>query len=234
MRDGSLGARTIPKPARVKPTHGARVAADELIIAQAEKDVEAGVGRAIELVHAGHSRPVAIALDGLVRTAIRTLRVRERVHDEVGFVLALARRHAAGEDAATLAAEGVPELLRRKRTHLVVRVNAPSYGELVASFEAALTARLPDLARLVAVDDAADYPALLRTAFPDRAEADAILDEQAVWIREVIAHFGQHPDLLRVPRRLVARLVDTAGDMIEWQIERARADVDAAYAAGGG
>ena len=216
-------ATTAP-PAALKPT------ADDLIVQTAKRDGELGVQRALQTIRERHSRPVAAALTALVHTTINTLHVIDRMEAEVRFIISYAHRLNAGEDVRALVHEALPELLRRKRVNLLVRDKDPAYKPLEHAHYAAFERRLPDLARMVAVEDPVDYDDMVRRAFPERPYVDHIIDDNAAFVHGIIDHLESHPQLLRVPQSLVGKLSDAARDIVDWQIQKVRAGLDEIYA----
>ena len=204
--------------------------ADDLIVQIAKRDGELGVQRALQTIRASHNKPIAAVLSGLVHTAVNTLHVIDRMEAEVRFIISYAHRLNAGEDVRALVHEALPELLRRKRVHLLIRDKDPAYKPLEHAHFAAFERRLPDLARMVAIKDPASYDDLVRRAFPDRAYVEHIIDDNAAFVHGVVDHLESHPQLLRVPQGLVGKLSDAARDIVDWQIAKVRAGLDEIYA----
>lgn len=206
--------------------------AEDLIVARAERDLDDGIAHAMSLLRAGHSRPVGAALAALVGASMRTLHLRERIEIDSRYLLTFARRLDAREPVERLVAEAWPELVRRRRLHLVVREKDPEYPPAEREFLAFFALRLPDLARLARVTGATSYDDLVRRAFPDRAEVDAMVTENGAFAHATVARFEAHPHLLRVPAGMVPKLAATAREFVDWQVAKIRRGVDEIYGLG--
>ena len=136
----------------------------------------------------------------------------------------------AGESAQTLATDHIERVLRMRELTLLARTKEPEFRPLLDRARAFFAARLPDLARMVAIDDAKDYAELVRRAFPERKEAQDIVHANAAHVTSVVADLKTHPHLLRVPHAWVPRIAGIAHDMVEWQTARVLASVERIYA----
>src|SRR5438874_5980665 len=145
--------------------------AETLILEVAERDLQEGLAHARDLVRARFSRSLfEKPLEAGIFGALHTLRLEARLRDDVKLLCALARRVNAGESAEALAAENIDRVLRLRELGILARTKEPEFHALLDRARAYFAARLPDLARMVAIDDAADYPELVRRAFPDRSD----------------------------------------------------------------
>jgi hypothetical protein len=207
--------------------------ADRLIMERAQEDFEEGlewVRTRLKSPDSGHSTFVAKAMEMGVMGAVSTLQLRPRYKDDVRFLLALAHRVNAGEDALTLARENLPRALRMKELALVARVREPEFQRVLDLALDIFAARLPDLARMIAVKEPEGYPDLVRRAFPNEAYVEAFLQENREMMLEMVGHFEKHPKLLRVPNAWVPSLIDIGRDMVEWESARVIASVRTMHA----
>lgn len=214
------------------PTHAPLPRADQLIVDRAQEDFEEGLQWIRErLRQPGRgSAFMARAMEVGVMGAVSTLQLRPRYRDDVVFLLALAHRVNAGEAPAALAQENLPRALRVRELSLVARVKEPDFQRVLDLALGIFETRLPDLGRMVAVEDPVDYPDLVRRAFPDEAYVLAFIDENRRTMIEMVDHFEKHPALLRVPDSWVPTLCAMGRDMVEWESARVGASVRAMYA----
>ncbi|HVM44385.1 MAG TPA: hypothetical protein VM582_00515 [Candidatus Thermoplasmatota archaeon] len=207
--------------------------ADALIIERAQQDFEDGLAYARSRIRATHGKIVGASLEALVMGAVAALHVRTRMRDDVRQLLALAHRVDAGEDARALAEQHLDHVLRLKSAmHLIAREDDPEFKVIRAMALDLFALRLPDLARMAAVPDPADFDDLVRKAFPDRAHVDAMIDDNAARVLAIVAHLESHPHVLHAPRALAPKLAAMARDMTAWKVAEVRRGVDEIYAAG--
>lgn len=204
--------------------------AEVLLAERAQRDLEEGIHHNARRIRESGHPFLARAMDAAVMGAISLIQLRERFKEDVRFVCALARRVNAGEDPATVAAENVAHAMRLKELALVAREKDPEFAGVIDRARSILAKRLPDLGRMVAVEDPADYDDLVRKAFPDRARVDLIVEENRVDVLSVIDHIAKHPHLLRVPRAWVPKMRDIATEVVEWETARVKKGVDEIYA----
>jgi hypothetical protein len=204
--------------------------ADDILTERAHLDFEEGLAHARLRIRETHGRFAGATLDALIMGAVTALGVRSRMRADVRHLLALAHRVEAGEDARALAKEHLDHVLRLKQAmHLIAREDDPDFQHVKRLAENLFADRLPDLARLASIKDAASYADLVRKAFPERAPVDAIVDDNAERVRAIVAHLEDHPHVLHAPRGLAVKLAATARDMIEWKVDDVRRGVDDIY-----
>lgn len=209
-------------------------AAERIILAKAEADLDAGLGNLRERLAKEINGPLAFLARGVeaaVMGGITALELRPRMREDVQFLMDLAKRVHAGEDPARLARENIQRVLRVRELNLVVKVKDAKFQPVVARCEAEMAKRLPDLARMVAVEDPKDYDDLLRRAFPTRELPDQIVAENTLLMDWIFAYAEANPELLRIPRSLVPKLTTIGRDVTHWQTARVKAGLDATYAA---
>lgn len=205
--------------------------ADEILLARAERDFEEGLAHARQRIRETHGRLAAGTLDALVMGAVATLGLRSRMKDDVRHLLALAHRVAAGEPPRPLAEAEIDRVMRMKQSMgLLARVDDPEFQHVRALALDLFARRLPDLARLASVPDPVDYDDLVRKAFPDRAEVDALVQDNARTMEAIIAHLEKHPHVLRMPSGLTPKIAATARDMVAWKVGEVARGVDEIYA----
>lgn len=203
--------------------------ADTLVLLRAERDFEDGLAHARETIRQGSGRIVAASLDALVMGAVGALELRQRMREDVRFLIGLAHRVERGEDPARLADENLARALRLKQLSLVAREKDPNFRFVLDVCRENFAKRLPDLARMVGVPEPKDYEDVVRRAFPDKAHVQAIVRDNRAFTLAITDHLERHPDLLRVPRATVPRFAAIARDMIEWQTARILRSVDEIY-----
>lgn len=206
--------------------------ADDLILEKAQEDFEEGLAFLRERLRSGTGHPtfVARAMEAGILGAIATLQLRPRYREDVLFLLGLGHRVAAGEDAATLARENLDRALRMRELALVARVRDPAFPRVREIALGVFEARLPDLAKMVAVGEAPDYDHLVRAAFPEEAPVVAMIEENRVSMLALVEHVAGHPGILRIPASWVPSLSLVASDMIEWESARVLEAVRRIYA----
>lgn len=217
----------------MQPAILTRATAEALLVECAERDFERGLARMRERIRAAHGPFVGPTIDALVVGAVATLRLRARRRDDMRFLIELARRVQAGEDERKLAAEHIDHVLRlRDAMSAIARADDP---DLAPARDIALdlfARRLPDLARLAAVDEAADYDDLVRKAFPDKREVETIVEDNLRAAERIVAHLERHPRLLRVPTTLAPRIAQTAREFLAWKTSDVKRGVDEIYRTG--
>ena len=205
---------------------------DRLILERAEQDLEEGlewVRQRLRDPRRGHSPIVARAMEVGVMGAVSTLQLRPRYKDDVLFLLGLARRVNAGESAVDLAREHLPRALRMRELSLVARVKDAEFQPVLDLTRAIFAARLPDLARMVAVPDPASYPDLVRRAFPDPQYVVGFVEENRNLMFDIVGHVEARPRLLRLPSSWVPGLASVAREVVDWETQRVVASVRAMY-----
>lgn len=208
--------------------------ADDVIVQRAVEDFEEGLVHLRAELRRTHGRIVGAALDAAMTGAVNALDVRDMMRDDVRHLVGLAHQVNAGADARKLAEENLERVLRMKhKMAFIAREKDPEFRVVLDLARACFAARLVDLARMAAVDSPKDYDDLVRRAFPERAHVDRIVEENAAFVRDVVAHLETHPQLLRVPQALVPKLAQTARDFIAWKVDAVRRGVDQIYAAPG-
>lgn len=201
--------------------------ADAYILERAQRDFEEG----LEFVrlrlreNTAHPTLVARAMEVGVMGAVSTLQLRPRYKDDVLFLLSLAHRVHAGEDAGTLARENLPRALRMRELALVARVREHEFQRVLDLSLDVFEARLPDLARMIAVKDPSSYGDLVRRAFPDETYVLSFVEENREIMLEIIEHFEAHPKLVRIPTSWVPSLAQATRDVINWEADCVAASV---------
>lgn len=208
--------------------------ADALVLERAEQDFNEGLEWVRTRLRENKAHPplVARAMEMGVMGAVSTLQMRPRYRDDVLFLLNLAHRVNAGEDAATLARDNLDRALRMRELRLVARVAEPEFAPILDRARDIFVARLPDLARMVAVPDPDTYPDLVTRAFPDEAHVLGLIAENRAAMLEIIDHFARHPRLLRIPQAWVPSLTQISRDVVEWETDRVSASVRRMYKTG--
>lgn len=203
--------------------------AEAILAERAQRDLEEGIHHNARRIRESGHPFLARAMDAGVMGALSLIQLRERFKEDVRFVCELARRVNAGEDPEKLAAENIARAMRLKELALVAREKDPEFAGVVDRARAILAKRLPDLGRMVAVEDPADYDDLVRKAFPDRARVDRIVEENRVDVLAIIEHVAKHPHLLRVPSSWIPKMRDIAVEVVEWETARVKKGVDEIY-----
>lgn len=205
--------------------------ADDLIIARAQQDLEDGIEHTMDRIRASHPNPfVWRPMEAAVSAAIRGLQLRHRYHEDVRFLLSLAHRVADGEDPVAIAGENLARAVHLRELSFVVREKDPAFAPVLIEAQRTFALRLPDLARMARVEGAATYDEVVRRAFPDRKEVEAIVASNRAYTLELVEHFEKHPHLLRVPQGWVPRFADIAREIIDWQTARILKALDDIYA----
>jgi hypothetical protein len=205
--------------------------ADAWIIERAQRDLEEGIHHTLERIRASHPNPfVWRPMEAAVTAAIRGLQLRHRYHEDVKLLLSLAHRVADGEDPAALAEENLARAVHLRELSFVVREKDPAFAPILAAAQRTFALRLPDLARMARVEDAASYDEVVRRAFPDRKEVEAIVASNRAYTLELVEHLEKHPHLLRVPPSWIPRFADVAREIIDWQTARILKALDTIYA----
>lgn len=204
--------------------------ADDILVERAQLDFEDGLTYARGRIRATYGRIVGAALDALVMGAVTALGIRSRMRSDVRHLIDLAHRVAAGEDARRLAEEHVDEVLRLKQAmHLIAREDDPDFQHVKRLATELFADRLPDLARMADVKGAASYEEIVRKAFPDRSEVDAMVDDNAARVLAIVEHIEAHPHMLHAPRNLAGKLAATAREMVAWKVAEVRRGVAEIY-----
>lgn len=204
--------------------------ARDVLVERAARDVEETLEELKRRLRAGPgglTRALELGVLGLVGL----LDPRGRIQRDVDKLLDVARRHREGADAAALARHHIHDTLGVRELNLVLRVKEPAFAQLLSLSERVFRERLPDLARMAAVDEPAGYPDLVRRAFPDRAEVEGIVDENVRDVLAMLAHVERNPRILRVPASWLPKLVGLAREMIAWKLDEVRREVDDIYVA---
>lgn len=207
-------------------------AAERIILAKAEADLDAGLHHLRERLASEAHGPLAFLARGVeaaVMGGITALELRPRMRDDVTFLMDLAKRVNAGEDPAILAKENIARVLRVRELNLVVRVKDPDFQPVLARCEAEMAMRLPDLGRMVAIEDPKDYDDLLLRAFPTRELPDRIVAENTALMEWIFEHALAHPHVVRLPRSLLPKLATLGRDVTRWQTARVLRGLDEAY-----
>lgn len=206
---------------------------ESLILVRAEQDLEEGIRYKVERIRASGHPFFARAMEAGVTGAVSLIQLRERYRDDVRFLCELARRANAGEDPGRLADEHIARALRLKELSLVVREKDPEFQHVLVTAREILAKRLPDLGRMVAVKDPADYDDLVRKAFPDRKHVEAFVEENRLLMLRLLDDMTRHPHILRIPRSWVPKMAEIGRDIIEWQTARVLKGVDEIYSVQG-
>ena len=204
--------------------------AEELLVQRAEVDLAAGIDYHVERIRSSGHPLFARAMESGVTGAIRVIQLRERFRDDVLFICSLARRAHAGEDPRKLAEENIAQALRLKEMGLIAREKDPAFQAILADARDLMALRLPDLGRMVAVEDPKDYDDIVRRAFPERAYVEAMVRDNRTRVLAIVRRIGEDPHVLRVPRSWVPKLQDIARDLVEWQTARVLKGLDEIYA----
>lgn len=211
--------------AEPRPSH-------RILLDHAERDLDEGldfVRRRIRETASGPFGFVARGLEAAILAGLAALELRPRLREDVAFLLRLADEVTAGADAAKLAEENLARVLRLKELGLVVKVKDPAFQPILDLCRASFTARLPDLARMAAVPDPADYDDLLRRAFPDRADPERIVAENRELMIRIVEHAERNPHLLRMASGFVPRVAELARDVTEWKTQQVLRGIDQTY-----
>ncbi|HET6405298.1 MAG TPA: hypothetical protein VFH78_11680 [Candidatus Thermoplasmatota archaeon] len=215
------------------PAHaaGAPRSADDILVERAQLDFEDGLAHARQRIKETHGRLAGAALDALVMGAVAALQVRARMPNDVRELIAIARRAQNGESARELGAAHLDHILRLKRgMHLIAREDDPAFQHLRELALDLFEVRLPDLARMAAVEGATSYPDLVRKAFPDRAEVDRIVDDNAARVSAMLDHLEKNPHVLRMPQSMAPKLGASAREFLAWKVADVKKGVDEIYA----
>lgn len=204
--------------------------ADALILARAEQDLDEGLARTRVLArqHASHAF-LAGAYEAVVNTALASIHLKTRFRDDVNLLMGLAHRVNGGDDPETLARENLARAVHLKELALIAREKDPEFQPILDATLAHFARRLPDLARMVAVNAPATYSDLVREAFPHRLEVDSIVQANRDHVIWIVDHLEAHPHLLRLPHSFVPRLARTAREVVEWQTARVKQGVEEIY-----
>lgn len=203
---------------------------EAILVECAERDLERGLARMRARIREVHGPVVGPTIDALVLGAVATLRLRSRRRDDARFLIELARRVHAGEDGERVAAEHIDDLLRLKGSMTAIaRASDPDLQPAREIATALFARRLPDLARLASVQDPEDYDDLVRKAFPDRSEVEAIVEDNLRSAERIVSHLEKHPHVLRVPQSLAPRIAHTAREFLVWKGADVRRSVDEIY-----
>lgn len=204
---------------------------DHILIERAHQDFEDGLVHLRAHIRESHGRFAGAALDALIMGGVSALGVRAQMRSDVRDLLAIAHKVNAGEDVRKLAEAHLDKVLRLKsKMHLIAREDDPAFKEIRARCLDLFERRLPDLAKLAAVKDPADYDDLVRKAFPDRSVVDALVSDNATAVAAIIDHLETHPHVLRMPASMAPKLAEVAREMISWKVAEVRKGVDAIYA----
>lgn len=204
--------------------------ADDLIVQRAELDFEEGLAHARARIKETHGRIGGAALDALITGAVAALHVRTRMGKDVRDLIDIARRAQKGENARELGAKHLDHILRLKRgMHLIAREDDPDFQIIRNLALDIFEARLPDLARMAAVQHPEDYPDLVRKAFPDRAHVDAMIDDNAARVGAILDHLEKHPHVLRMPQSMAPKLAQTSREFLAWKVADVKKGVDEIY-----
>ena len=204
---------------------------ESILVERAQVDLAAGIEYKVARIRASGHPFFARAMETGVMGAISLIQLRERFREDVLFVCSLAHRANAGEDVGKLADEHVARAMRLRELSLIARVKDPEFQPLLAMARDLMAARLPDLGRMVAVEDPRDYDDLVRKAFPDRKPVDDLVEDNRRRVLDIVDHVAAHPHVLRVPRAWLGKLQEVGRDVVEWQTARVRKGVDEIYAA---
>lgn len=204
------------------------------ILQRAEQDLDEGLDHVRKLLKEQGKGPLAFIARGLemaVLGGLAALELRPRMREDVTFLMGLAERVNRGEDPARLVEENLPRALRLKELSLLAKVKDPAFAPVQAKAKEIFLARLPDLARMVAVSQPASYEDLVVRAFPEKEHVVRIVRENRDGLVWVVDHAERNPHLLRLPKNLVPRIAALAREVTDWQTARVLAAVDAMYAA---
>lgn len=202
--------------------------AERILVERVLADFDAGLLEVRRRLREDHARATAASLDALLAGVLRALRVRQRLAGEARSVLRLGVRAHRGEDPRRLADEAVDRVLAWKAGFLGRR-DDPEYEALMRLVKENAARRLPDLGRLALVPHARDVPDLLRQAFPERLDAERIVEENLAWMAETLDRLERRPEVLRAPRGLVLKAAQTGRGVLAWQAARIRRELDEAY-----
>jgi hypothetical protein len=206
-------------------------AADALIIERAQKDLEEGIDHTRARIRASHPNPfVWRPMEAAVNAAISGLQLRSRYRDDVKFLLSLAHRVADGADPVAIADENLARAIHLRELSVVVREKDPEFAPMLVKAKQQFALRLPDLARMVRVADATSYVEIVRKAFPDRKEVEALVASNRLYTLEMVEHLERHPHLLRVPHSWIPRFGDLSREIIDWQTKKILDSLDEIYA----
>lgn len=212
-------------PAGLPPSH-------RILLDHAERDLDEGLDFVRRRLREAASGRLALAersLEAAIVAGLAALELRARLREDVAFLLRLADEVTAGADARKLAEENVARVLRLKELNLVVKVKDPAFQPVLDLCRESFARRLPDLARMAAVKDPADYDDLLRRAFPDRAVPERIVAENRELMVRVVEHAERNPQLLRMARGFVPRVAELAREVTEWKTEQVLRGIDEVY-----
>lgn len=206
------------------------VSADDILVRRAELDFEEGLAHARQRIKETHGRLAGAALDALITGAVAALSVRARMGHDVRDLIDIARRAQKGEDARVLAAAHLDHILRLKRgMHLIAREDDPEFLYVREMALDLFEARLPDLARMAAVDAPASYADLVRKAFPSREPVDLIVADNARRVALILDHLEKHPHVLRMPGSMAPKLAASAREFLAWKVADVKKGVDEIY-----
>jgi hypothetical protein len=207
-------------------------ASERIILAKAEADLDAGLAHLRERLAREAHGPLAFLARGVeaaVMGGLAALELRPRMREDVQFLMDLAKRVHAGEDPAKLAEENVARVLRLRELNLVVKVKDARFQPIVERCGREMAKRLPDLARMVMVEEPTSYDDLLVKAFPTRTTPDEIIRDNTALMTWIFDQADANPDLLRLPRSVVPKLTTVGRDVTSWQTQRVNDGLDQAY-----
>lgn len=205
--------------------------ADEILIERAQRDFDDGLAHARKRIKETHGRIAGATLDALIVGAVTTLHVRARMAEDVQALIALARRAIAGEDPDALATAHLDHVLRLKqKMGLIAREDDPAFLRIKEMMRVLFARRLPDLGRMANVQEPTDYDDLVRRAFPERAEVDALVEDNARRVLEIIDMLEKNPHVLRAPKSFVPGIASMAREFTAWKVAEVKRGVDEIYA----
>lgn len=203
--------------------------AESILVERAQLDLAAGIEYKLARIRASGHPFLARAMEAGVSGAISLIQLRERFREDVLFLCSLARRANAGEDPGRLADEHLPRALRLRELSLIAREKDPAFQPLLAMARELMARRLPDLGRMVAVEDPRDYDDLVRRAFPARKHVEDLVMDNRARVLQILEHVAANPHLLRVPRSWLPKLGEVSRDVIEWETARVLRGVEDIY-----
>lgn len=202
--------------------------ARDVLVERATRDVDDTIQHLRERLRE-ESKGWLRALETVVFSLITLINPRGRIARDIDHLMTVAKRVEAGEDARTVAHEMLHDTLRLWELNLVIRIKDPLFQHALEVSERLYAERLPDFARMAAIENPLDYADLVRRAFPDRAYVDAIVHTNGEEVLRILTLARANPQLIRIPKSWMPKLLDIGEDMVKWKIHEVHRELDDIY-----
>ena len=206
--------------------------ARDILIERATRDVHDTLVE-VRRRFASHPNVAVRRLGAPVLALVALVNPHKRMARDVDALLRVAARYQAGESAEALADEQLAELLDLRSLRLVIRTEHAQWARVMVLTRRVFVARLPDLARLVAVEAPVDYADLVRRAFPVESVVQEIVARNGAETLALLDDVQRHPDLLRLPSAWIEHLMPFAHEVVAWKLAQIADELAAIYAAAG-